>query len=97
MEEKKVYCLRCGKELKDKDSKKLGYGPNCIKKINPKSKSIFEFGKQKEINDSVETINESVKKFSNTSIKSMNKSAILKLKESIDKQFDKILENMKNN
>ena len=36
-----IYCKRCGRKLKDEKSKKLGYGPNCIKKENPKNKQIL--------------------------------------------------------
>ena len=32
MTDEKKYCLRCGKELKSIESKKLGFGPTCYKK-----------------------------------------------------------------
>ena len=27
------YCLRCGRKLKDKEARKLGYGKTCLKKM----------------------------------------------------------------
>ena len=29
---KRVFCKRCGRELKNKAAKELGYGPTCYKK-----------------------------------------------------------------
>lgn len=42
MEEQFIYCKMCGKRLKDKVSKKIGYGPTCLKKMKPKNKDIME-------------------------------------------------------
>lgn len=30
--EKKMYCLRCGRKLKDLQSMELGFGPTCYRK-----------------------------------------------------------------
>lgn len=27
------YCLRCGRKLKSKDAREIGYGPKCFKKM----------------------------------------------------------------
>ena len=32
MTHEKRYCLRCGRELKSKESRQLGFGPSCYKK-----------------------------------------------------------------
>ena len=31
-ETKRVFCRRCGRELKSKNAKELGFGPSCYKK-----------------------------------------------------------------
>ena len=33
---------KLGKCVKDKVSKKIGYGPTCLKKMKPKNKDIME-------------------------------------------------------
>lgn len=30
------YCKRCGKKLKSEESRRIGYGPTCLKKRNSK-------------------------------------------------------------
>lgn len=40
--EEKVFCKRCGRELKGNISKKRGYGPECLKKMNLKNKTILK-------------------------------------------------------
>lgn len=42
MTEQIIYCKRCGRKLKGAISKKIGYGPECFKKIKPKNKNIME-------------------------------------------------------
>jgi hypothetical protein len=41
-EEVNLYCKRCGRPLKDEISRKVGYGPECFKKIKPKNKKIIK-------------------------------------------------------
>ena len=31
-ESKRVFCRRCGRELKSKKGKELGFGPSCFRK-----------------------------------------------------------------
>ncbi len=33
MTEQYIECKRCGRELKEKRSREIGYGPTCAKKI----------------------------------------------------------------
>lgn len=40
--EEYIYCKKCGKPLKDKVSRKLGYGPSCYKQLNPKNKKVIK-------------------------------------------------------
>lgn len=40
--EKEIYCKRCGRKLKDEISKKIGYGPSCLKKEKPKNKKVIK-------------------------------------------------------
>ncbi len=35
-----IYCRRCGRRLKSPQSKILGYGTNCYKKVNACRKKI---------------------------------------------------------
>ena len=44
MEQKEVviYCKKCGRPLKDKKSRKIGYGPNCFKSLKPKNKKVLK-------------------------------------------------------
>ncbi len=42
MEEEIFICKRCGRPLKDVKSRKIGYGPNCFKKLKPKNKSLIK-------------------------------------------------------
>ena len=40
-EYKKVLCRKCHRELKDEQSRKLGFGPICYKKYMNKRKSYL--------------------------------------------------------
>ena len=47
MREEHKYCLLCGRELKNPETKIIGYGPICYKKMtdnNRRTKKLFEVG-----------------------------------------------------
>lgn len=39
---KEERCKRCGRKLKNNDSKLLGYGPSCYKKVVKEQLSTFK-------------------------------------------------------
>ena len=48
---KRVFCRRCGRELKSKLAKELGFGPSCYKKYmkecnNSNRKKLFIINKE---------------------------------------------------
>lgn len=51
MENEYIYCKLCGRKLKSEQSKLLGYGPSCFRKVNQvHSKKLFD----EENNDKIE-------------------------------------------
>ena len=36
------YCLRCGRKLKDKDARKIGYGKTCYKKMQTEKQIMIK-------------------------------------------------------
>lgn len=43
MENEYIYCKLCGRKLKSGQSKLLGYGPSCFRKVNQvHSKKLFD-------------------------------------------------------
>lgn len=52
-EEQKKYCRRCGRQLKDTQSKELGFGRTCYKKhvleLMTKRKPLFPITKRTEV------------------------------------------------
>lgn len=52
MEEKEVkYCKRCNRELKSIESKEIGFGPVCLKKVQAmqKQQRLFEMNGNKQL------------------------------------------------
>ncbi|WP_160319321.1 MULTISPECIES: DUF6011 domain-containing protein [Bacillaceae] len=42
MTDQYIECRRCGRELKDKRSREMGYGPSCIKKVGSEREGELE-------------------------------------------------------